>query len=142
MTQHAAPCTLRALRELGYKWHKIGTSYDRREAWILDSNGDDLQHVDVYWNGDGHDVRVVVGSRLVAEECVGLFRGPTARAVELRARAIMAKFRTMAEIEVIKTSWWAVIKPGGNSKQRRKVRRRGARCIAAARAEARKVVAP
>jgi len=139
MNRNEAPCALRALRELGYKWRKIGTSYDRREEWALDSNGDDLQHADVYWNGDGHDVRMVVGSRLVAEECVGLFRGPTARAVELRARAIMAKFRTMAEVEVTKTPWWTVIKTGGNSKQRRKVRRWGARCIAAARAEARKV---
>lgn len=141
MTQHIALCTLRALRELGYYW-RWGYAYDRREAWHLESRGDDLKHCDVYWNGDSHDVRLIIGSALIAEKSVELFRGPTPRAVELRARAVMATFRAMAERKVVMTPWWTVIRLGGDAKQRRKNRRWGERLIAAARAEAKEEVTP
>jgi hypothetical protein len=100
----------------------------------------ELDHACVYWNGDGHDVRMIACATLGAERSVDFFRGPTVKAVMERARVIMAEFRAMAEVSLIEDPYWKVLRGGGgDSKQRRKARRWADRCIAAARAEARKV---
>ena len=141
MTQRTAPCALRALRELGYHWYRIECR-DRLESWNLMSNAE-LTFSNVCWNGDGHDVRLIVGLTMVAEESVDLFRGPNRRAVKARATAIMAKFREMAERQAVLQSLWQVTRGGGgDARQRRKARRRAARLMAQAREEACKEVTP
>ena len=141
MTRRTAPCTLRALRELGYHWYRVECR-DRLESWNLMSRGE-LHFASVYWNGDGHDVRLVVGYTMVAEKSVYLFRGPTLDAIMARATAIMAKFRAEAERKVVMAPEWRVTRGGGgDARQRRKARRRAVRLMAQAREEARKVVAP
>ena len=135
MTQRTAPCALRALRELGYHWYRFEDRF-RLENWTLMSRAE-LSFANVYWNGDGHDVRLIVGFFMVAEESVDLFRGPHRRAVKARATAVMAKFRAEAERKVVMAPEWRVTRGGGgDARQRRKARRRAARIMAQARAEA------
>lgn len=141
MTQRTAPCALRALRELGYHWYRFEDRF-RLENWTLMSRAE-LTFANVYWNGDGHDVRLIVGLFMVAEESVDLSRGQKRRAVKARATAIMAKFREMAERQAVLESLWLVNRGGGgDARQRRKARRRAARLMAQAREEARKEVTP
>lgn len=138
MTQYTAPCALRSLRKPGYRWKKT-SEHDRLESWALESLGE-LDHCCVYWNGDGHDVRVTIRTTMVAERSVDCFRGPTVKAVKARAQNIMAEFRGVAERRLIEDLYWDLLRGGGgDSRHRRKARRWAARCIAAARAEARKV---
>lgn len=126
-----APCENRFLRKLGYVWVKTNER-DRRESWVLRAYGE-LTHASVYWNGDGHEVRLCIGGRMVREQSVDLFRGPTPAAAKSRATAIMAILRGFAERALIHDTSWVVVRGGGDAKARRKVRRWGLRCIAAAR---------
>lgn len=135
MTQRAAPCALRALRGLGYHWYRVECR-DRLESWNFMSHGE-REFANVYWNGDGHDVRLIVGYTMVVEESVDLFRGPNERAVKARATAVMAKFRAEAERKVVMAPEWRVTRGGGgDARQRRKAQRRAVRLMAQARAAA------
>jgi hypothetical protein len=132
------PCFLPALRKLGY-WWKSTTSSQYRGQHVLHNRQDDTWVV-VYWNGDGHDVRLTYRGQPQGERNVPLYgRGRTPRAIRRDAMALMAELRAEAERLLVLDPEWVVVPPrGGDAHQRRVARREVARLQAQARAQVRR----
>jgi hypothetical protein len=128
-------CSIPALRRLGY-WWKLTTSSQYRGQHVLHNRQDDTWVV-VYWNGDGHDVRMTYRGQPQGERNVGLYsRGRTPRMNRGHAMALMAELRAEAERLLVADPEWVVVPPrGGDAHQRRVARRAIARLQAEARAQ-------